>query len=304
MKNITLKLSIFSMILLSTILFSCKEEPPVRSGDGIRITNSSTLTYSNPDNYMDYLGEWHNDALDYIYTYHSAEIASNLSYAEIAEGMAAWMHQRQDIIVTAQDLESELIHVYDTTQIYVNYSKAILYDSLDLNATQINYMNQAFNIFSVVLTPSQDTLTYLEDLMDAFFDFEDDVLTDNTLDSSQKAIILITSSVLRHSFYYWNSHIDYLYDITSLSTNDNLKTKKVNPKLLGFWDDAWDAISFVAESDAVGAVAGGAGAAVGAFVLNVAPGAGQVAYGGAIAGGAVAGGVGNSIVDSYNKWAK
>ncbi len=68
MKNITLKLSFFSMILLSTLMWSCKEELPVKENEFIEAKNSysSTLTISNPNNYMDYVGEWHNECIDYI----------------------------------------------------------------------------------------------------------------------------------------------------------------------------------------------------------------------------------------------
>ncbi len=59
MKNITPKLSI-AMILLSTILFSCKEEVPVKSVEFVKTNNSSTS--SNPN---DFYGIHHNAILDY-----------------------------------------------------------------------------------------------------------------------------------------------------------------------------------------------------------------------------------------------
>ncbi len=68
MKNITLKLSIFSMILLSTFLWSCKEEPLINNSEGeygrnLILADSSDFSYLS----YDLIGQWHNEYLDSLY---------------------------------------------------------------------------------------------------------------------------------------------------------------------------------------------------------------------------------------------
>lgn len=295
MKHITLKFSILSLVFISLVLWSCKEELPVKEKEFIEVNNfySSTFTISNPNNYMDYIGEWHNECIDFIYNYHGVYPASNLTKNEIAYVMDIWFHQKTGIIIQTNSLENELLVMLDSIETYTALSNAQLYNLLNLNTNQILYMNQVFNLCSNILTPTQDTLTYLTDVIDAFNDLENTVLNDNSLDSNQKVIVLITSSVLKHSFYYWNSHINLFYD---------LPYAKRSFKLLGFWADAWDAVSFVGSRDAGGAVAGAAGGAATTWAINVIPGAGQAAYGASIAGGAAGGAVATSIGYACDRW--
>ncbi len=211
--------------------------------------------------------------------------------------MSAWFHQNQDVVVQTQDLESELEVFLDSANNFVSLTKSQMYDSLNLNSTQITYMNQAFNMFYNKLSSDQDTINYLDTVVSAFNNFENVVLYDNSLDSSQKVIILMTSSVLKHSFCYWNSNLDFFY---------NSSYGKRNFQFLWSWNwgKALKAVAFVAESDAVGALAGAIAAGIAAAPVNVVPAAGQITYGAAIGYTAVGTGVGNSILDAYNKWGR
>ena len=211
--------------------------------------------------------------------------------------MSAWFHQNQDVVVQTQDLESELEVFLDSANNFVSLTKSQMYDSLNLNSIQITYMNQAFNMIYNKLSSDQDTINYLDTVVSAFNNFENVVLSDNSLDSSQKAIILLTSSVLKHSFCYWNSNLDLFY---------NSSYGKRNFQFLWSWNwgKALKAVAFVAESDAVGALAGAIAAGIAAAPVNVVPAAGQITYGAAIGYTAVGTGVGNSILDAYNKWGR
>ena len=72
--------------------------------------------------------------------------------------MSAWFHQNQDVVVQTQDLESELEVFLDSANNFVSLTKSQMYDSLNLNSTQITYMNQAFNMFYNKLSSDQDTI--------------------------------------------------------------------------------------------------------------------------------------------------
>lgn len=94
---------------------------------------------------------------------------------------------------------------------------------------------------------------------------ESTISADLSLTNDDLFVLFAATQIARHSYDYW----------------ENNRNK---------WEDAGHPAALMTGGDlAKGDIAGGVGAGVGAVVVNVVPGAGQVAYGGAILGGAVAG---------------
>lgn len=97
------------------------------------------------------------------------------------------------------------------------------------------------------------------------------------LSEKEAQIILIGTEIGKSSLAYWSENI--------------ADWEKLNSEETGSKTEGWFSWSKVAGSDVAGAVGG----AVAAAVVNVVPGAGQVAYGGAIVGGAAGGSAASAV---------
>jgi len=255
MKHITLKLSIFSMILLSTILFSCKEEPPVRSGEGIRITNSSTLTIANPLNPYDNAGVLHNQGIEYL--------LNNRSYfGTNVDSMCL------DIVNVIGDFfENENpLNVNNPETYYRDSISHLLFNKRAMSLTAL-YSSQGYSSYSINLNDS--IFTVIGDLANnttnlAYFIAEVKViehllLNDNNLNSSEKEWLLSQTSILRYSTALWKDVIE------NLSGGDTNKDYDEVPLGMFSWlgkvwdyckENPWKCI-FIGLSDAAGAASGG-----------------------------------------------
>lgn len=98
-------------------------------------------------------------------------------------------------------------------------------------------------------------------------DLENEIENDLELDNNQLLVLFSATQTAKYSYQYW---------VKNAENWANLISNKANK---GWLDDLY----LVVASDA----AGGVGGAVGALAVNLIPGLGQVAYGGAIVGGAV-----------------
>ncbi len=97
------------------------------------------------------------------------------------------------------------------------------------------------------------------------------------LENKDLVILYSATNVARYSFDYWTKNYSQ-WETLDLSKNTAAR-KGPGRRIVGM------------------DVAGAVGGAAGAWAVNVVPGAGQVAYGGAIIGGAVAGSVGQAVYE-------
>lgn len=107
----------------------------------------------------------------------------------------------------------------------------------------------------------------------------------NELTEIEAQIILAGAEIGKASLEYWRDNIDEWQQVL-LDGNNNNSAK------------SWFSWSDVAGADVAGAVGG----AVGAAVVNVIPGAGQVGYAGAIIGGAAGGSAASAVSQIWNQY--
>jgi len=109
-------------------------------------------------------------------------------------------------------------------------------------------------------------------------------LAQSQLTETEAQVILISVEVGKMSVAYWNEHIE--------EWNQALNQSQGNK----FSNRSWFSWSGVAGADVAGAV----GAAVTVAIVNVAPGAGQVAYGTAVVSTAAGASVGQAVSQVWN----
>ena len=104
-----------------------------------------------------------------------------------------------------------------------------------------------------------------------------------SLPEKDRGVIYVAAEIGKNSAEYWNENLNKWN--SSLTNSKRPMTKEMDWGAVGKWD-----------------VAGGVGGATGALAVNLIPGAGQVAYTGAIVGGAVAGSVGEATFQILDDW--
>jgi hypothetical protein len=316
MKNITLKLSIFSMILLSTILFSCKEEPPMRSDDGIRITNSTT--FSNP---YDSVGIWHNIIL--------SEFENQLDIRVFNS------EYDTTIIYSPQTHDSILLHCFVDAFNETNFTTNLTFSQLKdfdehtnwraflVNDTTFNSLNNIKDSLNVTLTmagASQRDKNYCLRIIEAakscfentnqvnelYLVWHDslDVITNDISNVSwhqNEYFALMMLSVITYSTEFWENNPNLLTALTLKSKTQLLASNK---------DKFNRAVAIGALcADASGAIAGAAYGAGGGTVvmpfLGTLTGAGFGAIAGAAVNSGFIKGIGEAVEtiwDAFDLW--
>ncbi len=112
-----------------------------------------------------------------------------------------------------------------------------------------------------------------------------EIENDNSLNNDQLIILYSATEIAKYSYTYWS---DNWKKWASLNNNGN--------KIV-----YGNKIANVGGDIVIGDVAGGVAGGVGALAVNLIPGPGQVAYGGAIIGGAVTGSA-YVAVDAFLHW--
>lgn len=224
MKNITLKLSFLSIFLLSTILFSCKEEPPVRSGDAIRITNSGTFS----ENPLEWVGEQHNILYESI-----------MDTVNISNWDSTWVDESfKNYLIEFIDFPNS--YMENLTNEYLSY----LGDYDSLTNKFINEVTQATHISSKekyyalrminfsIKSLSADSIANYQEIIDSIYAIESDIMNE-TWDSSE-VFAFFCISMMKHSY---EMHIDNFsisnYGIKYQKSHKNvIKNKNMNIELL------------------------------------------------------------------------
>mgnify|MGYP006076124753 CR=1 FL=1 len=263
MKTKIIKSSIL-IAILGIALWSCKKT------DNLPVNQNNKIEPSALNiNEFEYIGQQHNDGLDFVYdklltlknddskVYSKEEVIEltnqyTIEYYEYIKGDNSF-NEAHDIINDSYYNMQTLDQLYNR---YENLSSGL---TSALNNLDIIISNQNLGLNEIV--------TKIKEL---------ELQANDNLSSSDKIVFFSASTIARYTMNYWNS-------------NSN-KWKE----LFNFETESW-------YGDAGGAdVVGGAAAAVGAAVVNVVIGAGTVAYGAAIIGGGVGSSAYSAIMSFWN----
>ncbi len=237
------------MILLSTILFSCKEEPPVNSTQNLRILNSVSLYDFTND--VNTVGSLHNEYLDSMYT-----LLSKIKNDEI---------EQPDIPLLDYLIGNSLSFAYvngfdnsnvDTTGISDFYFNPIAINDILTTDTILSQSakNMLISLDSVFNVYSNDGITLMQ--FETYCNTNINIAY--SLDSITEAYVVgIALSVAKNSANYWNTNfddwIDLLEEESSIQIKNELKHQnKNNNRLLALSPEAKRVIS----ADVAGAVGG------------------------------------------------
>ncbi|WP_026712866.1 hypothetical protein [Flavobacterium daejeonense] len=274
------KVSFLLLILLTAIFFGCSQN------EGIEDSSHSVIDTKS----FDYIGIQHNQELEYVY--------AKLKEAKNTNKSALLLSSKSNAI----DLISKIVTDRIKSQGFSQEEKNIALSVMDshskvLKTGKISYTSSSKNAskiydeYSSSLTSNQKEV--LDDLQKLLGDrkatlnqtlegiIELEKSASSRLSEKELFVIYCATSVAKATSKYWHTNFTKWKMLKSnklLNTN-TFKTSSVEEDLAYGWRD-------VLGDDVAGAIGG----AVGAAVVNIAPGAGQVAYGSAI----VAGALGNS----------
>ena len=213
MKNITLKLSIFSMILLSTILFSCKEEPPVRSVGEFYQNLTTNITYTGYIDSVNMVGLQHNEFLDSIH--------NKLLLIKNGEEQQPQLTLNEflfDEIISFANLKNYDFNLIDSTQLF-------LLDSFNLNQFLNTYtdltplsMSILSSLDSIIIELTLDNISLSQ--FNQFCNSKINVAFN--IDSVfEKYYVGSVLSVSKHSANYWNDNYEKWVELGNIEESIN-----------------------------------------------------------------------------------
>ncbi|KGO78931.1 hypothetical protein Q763_16205 [Flavobacterium beibuense F44-8] len=270
-----MKKGLFNLGSLVLILFaaSC-------SNNDDAVSESSQLTLKAGQNRytpeeFNYLGEEHNRIVHAFYNEWLAKPQTEKTAQDF--GTSIIINETSKYNTTAED--GDLTRSYASVYMHKEFSDPqVFYSFVDrdnrLSSNVKGYLDQVLHAF-------YDETLSIKDVHDVIADVEVKSYNDPTLTNEDLSILYSGTSIADNSLTYWeNNYLDWEGNIGTTTAASKGKTPGRH-------------IAEIAAAD----FAGGVGAAVGAWAVNVWVGPGQVAYGGAI----VAGAVGTSVTTALVK---
>lgn len=145
-----------------------------------------------------------------------------------------------------------------------------------LTDSEKRYLDKLFNIVI-------DNKLSATDIKRKVKSLESEINADKSLNNTQLATLYSATNTAKFSVEYWEENTEKWI-------------------ILGGGNPAVTTTACCGDGVAAADVGGAVGAAVSTWMANAAPGAGQIAYGGAIVGGAAAASVGKAIENLLNSW--
>lgn len=204
MKNITHKICIASLILLSFIVWSCKEDPTgMLNNDVTNKSLNSSYTINNPINPYDSAGVIHNESMEYLLDnreYFGNNIDSMCT--EIVSLLGDYFEVRNPSNVSNPS-------TYYRDSIY-NF----LFNQRNKSLSQL-YAVGGYSQLAIDMNDSILTLAGYHaqngNNLGAFINeiklLETEILTENNLNTNEKKWLLSQTSILRYSSVFWNNKI-------------------------------------------------------------------------------------------------
>ena len=258
-----MKKIILSAFALSVVLFSCKKDK-----DFIPNSNNNIEPLALIINQYDYIGQQHNDGLDFVYNKLLTLKNENLKIYTKEEIQEL---SNQYTILYYETIKSD--NPFQGAHSLINNSYKDMHSQEKLYNENLNLSNELMQLLDDLDVIINNQSLTKNQIVNSIKSLEDNAI--NILNDNDQRIFFSASTVGRYTIDYWSNNINKWKELFNYETES-------------WWGNAGGAD-----------VAGAAGGAAGALVVNVVPVFGQVAYGGAIVGAAVAGSVGSAV---YSLW--
>lgn len=232
-------------------------------------------------NQLEFLGIEHNKMLDKVYKF----IKNN----ELSDENGKLMIEN----FLVEQISSNEKYTEKSNQIGINYIRNLFDNKIDLYKLNYkpvinpnivnNYINELENILDSFQLSDDSVIMEIKNL-------EDDIEKSKRLSESDMIALFSSTQIAQYSINYWTENLDKWLSLENPESNTGINQKMDGPGPGGK----------IAAADAAGAIGGAAGA----WAVNIVPGAGQAAYGGAILGGAVGGSVATGVSEllDYFGW--
>lgn len=287
MKKNVFKIVIASLIIIGGLVFySCQTDKK----NEIEKPNKSSITAKS----MEFVGIEHNQLLEESFQFLKKEHRKN-SY--VARTIDNRKQRLEDFLISR--VESNNKYSKESNELAVaNIKKA--FSSESTIASRVSISNESTIDFP------EEIKGYLEDL-DKILDqigsntdvgekisnLEKRIEMDNKLTEKNLIILFSATQTAKYSYAYWSKNADKWKFLSKEGTLRAIRRSADSDSEQGNSNSGWETTKDIVKYD----VAGAAGGAAGAAIVNVIPVAGQVAYGSAIVGGAV----GASVTEGVKK---
>jgi len=259
-----LKLNVYAFFALFA-LFSCSKETVTDSGnqEADFTKGKGEITASD----LQFIGIEHNQMLAETYNYIESQ-GENVSLDGIMNNLADNIKNNGQYSDESNAMGVEFVDRFLKTK-----TESISMTQFETSQRENAYLNELQSYLDVAEFGDPA-------FVERVIQLEATIANDGGLSDEQLITLYSATQVAQYSFTYWSENLE---NWENLARRHGGTVTRSN-----------------ASDIAGGDVAGAVGAAAGAWVVNVVPGAGQVAYGGAILGGAVAGSVGVAVAKVWN----
>lgn len=287
MKKNVFKIVIASLIIIGGLVFySCQTDKK----NEIEKPNKSSITAKS----MEFVGIEHNQLLEESFQFLRKEHRKN-SY--VARTIDNRKQRLEDFLISR--VESNNKYSKESNELAVaNIKKAFSSESTIVSRVSIS--NESSIDFPEEIKGYLEDLDKILDQIGSNIDvgkkisnLEKRIEMDNKLTEKNLIILFSATQTAKYSYAYWSKNGDKWKFLSKEGTLRAIRRSADSNSEQGNSNSGWETTKDIVKYD----VAGAAGGAAGAAIVNVIPVAGQVAYGSAIVGGAV----GASVTEGVKK---
>lgn len=255
---------VFGLLITMTFFQSCEKD------------DNSLSTKINAKQ-LEFVGVEHNIMLNEVYDYIKNEnLNKETGKSKIESFLISKISSLKEYSKQSRDIGNNYAKDIFSKKIKLNSSLKLANKSS--NSLTDNYINRLDQILTNIDFNDNSVL-------EAINSIEQEIEQDGNLTNEDMITLLSATQVSRYSYNYWSENWDKWLALANKNKSSLYKSAKTTS----------------AGGDIVkGDVAGAIGGAAGAWAVNVIPGAGQVAYGGAIIGAGVAGSVGVAVYELFD----
>ncbi len=236
--------------------------------------NESVLSPRIDAKQLEFVGIEHNEMLDEVYNFIKNESIDKKTGKSKIE------------TVLISKISSKNEYSEQSNKIEINYAKDVFSKKINLDNSLKPINKSANSLVDNYIAELDEILTDInfnnDSVLEAINSLEKEIEQDVNLSDEDLITLLSATQVSRYSYNYWSENWNNWIALADVSKSGN------------------NFRSSPAGNVVKGDVAGGIGGAAGAWAVNVIPGAGQVAYGGAIVGAGVAGSVGVAVYEVFD----
>jgi len=284
MKKIKLNvLTALTLIIVSSVFYSCTNEN----------SEINDVQESISAKQLEFIGIEHNQMLTETFNF----LKDNKSSLSKKSGKQK-KQLLEDFLVSK--ISSNSKYTKQSNEIGIGYTKDIFNklnsnlnnnsrlnlqkEAGDLSEKEVSYLNKLQKILVLDIE--------LNEVLERISNLEGDIQNEESLNDEQLILLFSATQTAKYSYSYWAENWQEWIELSPEAE----RISKVE-------DDGHNGCSCETAGVIAGAdVAGAIGGATGAWAVNVIPGAGQVAYGGAIIGAAVAASTAAAVLEFFSWW--